>query len=129
MSKKNHTESQIQQAFFQYVDTRSQDATSPWNNIIGNPNEAKHRNFRIINLQKKEGMKKGFPDISVFVPTKKYPAYFIELKTSTGKPSKEQIEWIERLTRWGYKAEIIKTNDVEVLIKKVCDYLGECYEC
>lgn len=124
------SESLIQQAFFQYVDLRvSLDKNSPWANIIANPNEAKHRNFRIINLQKKEGLKKGFPDISIFVPSKKYPAYFIELKTSKGKPSQEQIEWIDRLQRWGYKAEIVKTDDPEVLIKKVCEYLGEKYEC
>lgn len=124
------SESKTQQAFFQYVNLRSSlDKDSPWQNIIGNPNEAKHRNFRIINLQKKEGLKKGFPDISIFVPTKEYAGYFIELKTSVGKPSAEQIQWIDRLQRWGYKAEIVKTDDVEVLIKKVCEYLGEKYEC
>lgn len=58
------------------------------------------------------GVRKGFFDIIVICPSEDknsnyiWPALFIELKTSKGKPSKEQLDWQMNLIDYGYCAEI-----------------------
>lgn len=126
---KRLTESQIQQAFFDYVNIRKQESEkSNWHNIIATPNEQGRPDYKRINKLKKEGLSKGFPDISILVPTKKYPAYFIELKRKGGTATHCQIEWITRLQQAGYKADLVVTDNPEDLIKAVRIYLGEIKE-
>ena len=131
---KQPTESQIQQAFFDYVNIRKQESgNSPWHLIVATPNAlGGHANPQVRRSQmirgsimKKEGASNGFPDISILVPIKPYPAYFIELKRMYGKLSDYQAEWLSRLELAGFKAEVIKTDDPEVLISAVRKYLGE----
>lgn len=123
---KRLTESQIQQAFFDYVRLR-QDETkyNPWNMIYSTPNQRTNNNFGQINRFKKEGLANGFPDISILVARKPYHAYFIELKRRGGKASENQIKWIAKLQDENYKADLIVTDDPEDLIKAVRIYLGE----
>lgn len=54
------------------------------------------------------GVKKGYPDISIFIPAKGYHGLFIEMKR-TGKLSKitkEQKDWVKNLNENGYFAKI-----------------------
>ena len=55
---------------------------------------------------KAEGVKKGVPDLFLPLAKKGYHGLFIELKTETGKASKEQKEWIEKLNANGYLAKV-----------------------
>lgn len=60
---------------------------------------------------KAEGLKKGVPDI--FIPVPKLlqdnlwcHGLFIELKVGDGKTSAEQNDWLDNLTRQGYKTVV-----------------------
>ena len=57
------------------------------------------------------GYRKGYPDMSIFEPAGGYKGLFIEIKTETGKPSKEQKAWLFKLNQRGYYATICKGLD------------------
>ena len=71
---------------------------------------------------KKQGMKKGFPDIFLPVPRGNYHGLFIELKIKPyrndkdrwvyPKVSEEQKWWLNELTEQGYLAMICKGFDM-----------------
>ena len=60
---------------------------------------------------KREGMKKGFPDLGVFSPYGKYHGMFIEFKNEKGKVSPEQKEVISKLQAKGYLCVVCKSID------------------
>lgn len=55
---------------------------------------------------KTEGVKRGVPDIFLPVARAHYHGIYIELKSSMGRPSKEQLAWIVALKAEAYCAEI-----------------------
>ena len=62
------------------------------------------------------GVPKGFSDIFA---VKDGRAYFFEVKTSSGKASKEQLKFIENMKKQGCIAEIVRSvDDVERILKK-----------
>ena len=72
---------------------------------------------------KAEGVKAGVPDIFLPVPMGQAHGLFIELKRiKGGKPSKEQMQWIEALREKGYAAEIC--NGAAEAENTICQYLG-----
>ena len=84
-------------------------------------NEGK-RSPRVGAELKRMGMKRGFPDISLLVPNKKYHGLFIELKVDkTKRLTKEQKEWLEKLNKYGYKA--VRCNGSDEAIQVIKDYL------
>lgn len=75
------------------------------------------------------GAKKGFPDIQICEPSRRYHGMFIELKSSTGRPSKEQKAWCDELNYKGYFATIMPhglniQEGLEWCRKQVLDYLS-----
>ena len=64
---------------------------------------------------KATGYKKGFPDLFIYeiakIDNTIYAGLAIELKTKTGRPTAEQIEWIKQLQKRGYMASICKGID------------------
>ena len=64
---------------------------------------------------KATGYKKGFPDLFIYeiakIDDNVYAGLAIELKTKTGRPTKEQVEWIKQLQKRGYMASICKGID------------------
>lgn len=71
------------------------------------PNGGK-RNIVTAVRMKKEGVKKGVPDLCLPVPRKGYHGLYIEMKRLKGKTSKEQDWWIEFLTKEGYAVEVCR---------------------
>lgn len=64
---------------------------------------------------KKQGYRKGIPDILIFEP-KFYPftdshGLFLEVKAPDGRPSPEQNEWKKRLESRGYKHHFVYSFD------------------
>lgn len=61
---------------------------------------------RRVSVDKAMGVKKGVPDL--FLPSAhgQYHGLYIEMKTETGKPTVEQLWWIEELNAAGYFAEV-----------------------
>jgi len=51
---------------------------------------------------KREGVKKGLPDVGIFWPVPSCHGLFIEFKAKRGKPSKEQEKVIQALKDKGY---------------------------
>ena len=75
----------------------------PW--LHHSPNGGK-RHISVAQKFKLMGVKKGFPDLVCFKPTKNWVGLVIELKTETGKPSVEQKAWLAYFESLGYLAEL-----------------------
>lgn len=58
-------------------------------------------------LLKKLGVKRGVSDMFMAVPRGGYSGLWIELKVGKGKPSKEQQEFLARMTLRGYMAACV----------------------
>lgn len=65
------------------------------------------RNLYEAMKMKRMGVSAGFPDVFVPFPHGSYHGFFVELKrTSGGKVSDLQLEWIRYLRSQGYFAEV-----------------------
>jgi hypothetical protein len=53
---------------------------------------------------------KGYPDLTL---ARRGRVIFAELKSETGRPSKEQLEWIEALTYDGNEVYLWRPHDLE----------------
>lgn len=75
-------------------------------------------------MLKEEGARKGYPDISLDVPSPdgRWAGLRIELKIKGNKPTPEQVEWLERLNRYGYKA--VCCYGAQEAIDAILEYLG-----
>jgi len=114
------TESQVQQAFFQHVFLMRQ-REPLWEFVISNPlqgGRGKDNERRGVQMLR-EGLSKGFPDISVLVPRYTWGGLFIELKLPKGKLSHEQKSWAKRLNNSGYRAITIFTDNFMEIVRKV----------
>lgn len=80
------------------------------------------RNIITAVRMKKEGVKKGVPDLCLPVPKNGYHGLYIEMKRQKGLASKEQGWWIEFLTKHGYRAKVC--NGFEEAKKVLLNYLG-----
>lgn len=91
--------------------------------VIGYPSQGGFGKDAIIRgqIRKKEGQAKGFPDIMILVPRGEYSAAFLEIKREGEKPRKDQLDWLERLSKCGYLAEW--RAGVDPCIKFIRDYL------
>ena len=83
--------------------------------IVHIPNEGK-RSLSYAARMKRMGLRSGFPDLLVPLARGGYHGLFIEMKYGKNKTTKEQKEWLERLSADGYAcavcynaAEAIKT--------------------
>jgi len=70
----------------------------------------------------KEGRRKGFPDLILPVQRHGFAGLFIELKTTKGKPSKEQGDWLDFLNQQGYMAVVCKGQ--QAAIDTITSYLN-----
>ena len=75
------------------------------------------------NRARSTGYVKGFPDLFIYEPRKKFHGLALEIKTIKGRATKEQKEWIEALNERGYKAEIVK--GLPNILKLIDSYLNE----
>ena len=71
---------------------------------------------------KAQGVKAGVPDICLPVARNGCHGLYIELKRVGGaKPRENQLEWLEKLMRQGYKVAVC--YGAEAAIKEITDYL------
>lgn len=97
------TESEEQQALFRFC-AAEMHRYPELDLLVHIPNEGKRTQSTGGRL-KKEGLRKGFPDIMLCVPHCGYAGLMIELKrTKGGKISEEQKEWIRKLNYRQYAA-------------------------
>lgn len=62
-------------------------------------------------MLKREGVKKGVPDLFLACPRKACGGLFIEMKKKGGKVSIEQREWLAKFIFQGYQAEVCYSFD------------------
>lgn len=72
--------------------------------VVAVPNAAKRSQWA-INQAKREGITAGFPDVICIWPGK---TAYIEFKARAGSISKNQREWMERLTSYGFPAGVFR---------------------
>ncbi len=84
-----------------------------------------HRHISIARRLKAEGVKRGVPDLVLPFPFNGYAGMFVEMKKRVGgEVSKEQKEWREMLTGYGYCVrvcagwEVAKDAIIEYLTPK-----------
>lgn len=53
---------------------------------------------------KKVGWRKGMADLQLFIPSSRYHALFIEMKSMKGRPDPEQLAYLADLRSQGYAA-------------------------
>lgn len=72
---------------------------------------------------KSKGVKSGVPDVLIFEPSSDYNGLAIELKIKPNKPSKNQKEWLERLSNSFWKTAVCYS--IDEVIEEVKAYLRE----
>lgn len=80
-----------------------------------------HRALSEAKRFKAQGVRAGVPDLFLPVASDGYHGLFIELKSMSGKASKDQLYWIDELNKEGYLA-IICYGWVEA-VNKIIKYL------
>jgi hypothetical protein len=113
--KMKNQESRLQQTCVTWFSFRH-----PNKIIFAIPNGSK-RNIITATILKREGVLKGIPDLFIAEPMNNYSGLFIEMKHGKNKPSKEQVDIMDKLRERGYKVELCYTFDSFVQI--VNDYL------
>lgn len=73
--------------------------------VLHIPNESK-RTPAYGGLLRAMGMRKGVSDLFIALPRKTHHGAWIELKTTHGKPSKEQLSFLQDMARENYFCEI-----------------------
>ena len=93
-------EHDIQAGFFQWVDMMA-----AWDkrylNIAATPN-AGRRSIGAANYYRAEGLRAGFPDVTVAWPAHGHPGLYLEFKRPGETLKRNQVEWRDRLVRAGY---------------------------
>ena len=72
-------------------------------------------------MLKREGVRKGVPDLLLAVPSKAYHGMFIELKAGKNKETMEQKKFLDFAEKQGYIACV--SNNWEDVRKKIEAYL------
>jgi hypothetical protein len=128
MTEKRHSESNEQIAAMDWL--RAQHPQIALHTLhIGNERKATYYAGYIM---KRMGVLKGASDLFMAWPNGGFYGLFIEAKSLTGKPTPEQLAFIERMNRAGYHACVCYGADE--IIQKMKWYLGlkvdsECLHC
>lgn len=101
------TESEEQQALFEWAKIQTEHYPE-LKLLFAIPNGGKRHIVTALRM-KKEGTRKGVPDLCLAVARGGYHGLYIELKRlNGGKVSEEQKKWIDALTAQVYKVEVCK---------------------
>lgn len=90
-------------------------------NIYAIPNGGYRNKLEASNL-KKQGVKSGVPDLHLAYPSGCYHGLYIEMKWGRNKPTPNQNDWIDRLTKARYQVEVCWSSEEAINVIK--RYLG-----
>lgn len=113
---KLRTESDEQREVINFCRSMADYGIEEYDLIFHIPNEGKRTERNGARL-KKEGLKKGIPDLFLPVARGKFHGLFIEMKKAGGKTSIEQKHWIAKLRKQGYLVEVCDSVKAIDLIK------------
>lgn len=123
----NETEHVLQRVVALYLDVKGY----LWTHVANERKTSARHGYRL----KQAGVKSGVPDVLIFEPweeiTRDYknevvlieqgPGVAIELKSSTGRVTKNQRRWLEHLRLRGWKTAVCR-NLEEVM--EICELIG-----
>jgi hypothetical protein len=119
---KNRPEHDAQVALFQWAAWQAGQRPA-LHSLYAVPNGGSRHMLEAVNL-KREGVKRGVPDICLAWAAGGYHGLYIEMKReSGGRVSPEQKEWCDRLRAAGYRVEICR--GFEAGKAAITNYLGE----
>ena len=110
--RKFPTESEIQSSFIEWINLQHPKVAEVTAAI---PNGGK-REARYGGRLKREGLKKGFPDVGIFSPRGNHHGLFIEFKSRKGAVRREQAEVMGSLMKEGYLCEVCKSLEEAIMI-------------
>jgi hypothetical protein len=116
-----HEESNIQKScveWFKYSFPKQVIASFPNGVFISGTPVQRARRWNIL---KSEGAMLGMPDLIICIPSEKYHALFIEMKTSKGVLSPNQKQTHQLLKDAGYEVKVCRSLDE--FIQSVHNYL------
>lgn len=87
--------------------------------VVAVPNAGRRTQWEAMRA-KKEGLAKGFPDLIVLAPGGLVA--FVEMKAMKGRVTEHQHEWIERLTRYGFRAAVCRSADAAIAFLRDCGF-------
>ena len=64
------------------------------------------RDVRTGAMLKRQGVRRGVPDLCIPIARGGYHGLYVEMKTKTGKTTPEQETWLRRLDSEGYRAVV-----------------------
>ena len=96
------SEHQEQVAVIQWFDTQYSELRG---RLFAVPNGARTSIGTAVKL-KKEGLRKGVPDLFLIYKTLKYNGLAIEMKDLNGKVSIEQTDWLSYLASQGFRTAV-----------------------
>lgn len=114
------TEHQVQSALINWWAIRCKFYRLPEFALFATPNGG-NRNAATGAMLKREGVRRGIPDLMLSVPNKHYHGLFIEMKVGSNKPSKEQREVMQHLINKGYATAVC--YDWKVAADLIDEYL------
>ena len=122
--KKKHgnEESAMQCALIKWWSVACKAYGIPERLLFSIPNGGRRDPLAMIFL-KREGLRPGVCDLFLSLPGHNSAGLFIELKTSTGKVSADQMQFIEDVRKFGYRAYVCRSFDEAR--KVITDYIVE----
>lgn len=119
--RRSHEESIMQRQFIKHWAILSRQYGVPEILLASIPNGGGRSGPVVGSILKAEGLRKGFPDLGLFLPRGIYGALFIEFKTATGRLSPEQEVYHEVLQKHGYMVRVCRS--VRDCLSAVSDYM------
>lgn len=83
------------------------------------PNSGK-RHIKVATEMKAEGQKNGYPDMAIDAAKGIYHGFRLELKTETGRPQPNQVEYAVKLRKQGYC--VVFCYGFECALKAIFEY-------
>ena len=121
------SEHQEQVALFQWAEL--QKCTMPELSLLFSIPNGGHRHKATGAKMKREGVKRGVPDIFLAVARGKHFGLFIEMKFGKNKPTPEQKTWLIELTWQGYTTEVCNGfEEAKQVIEKYLDQKMTAHE-
>lgn len=118
---KLRTESDEQQEVINFCNSMADYGIEEYQLIFHIANEGKRTKKNGARLRR-EGLKKGIPDLFLPVAKMGYNGLFIEMKKRGGRTSPEQRWWIEKLRKQGYLVEVCDSSTKAIDLIK--NYIG-----
>lgn len=110
-----------QAALIEWADKTVIDGIRIGDYLIHIPNEGK-RGPKAAKDAKRLGLRAGVPDLFLALPRGHYAGLWIEMKSMTGMPTSEQVEWLNKLKKEGYSVFLAQGFDkAKYIIMKYID--------